>query len=92
LISLGFKFKKKELESHRLENIKVCITGELTAKRSDIEKLIKNNGGIVVSSVTKQTHFLLTNETDSTSSKFKKAQELGTQIISEASFFKKFLE
>jgi DNA ligase (NAD+) len=92
LIHLGFKFKKKELASHRLENIKVCITGELSAKRSDIEKLIKNNGGIVVSSVTKQTHFLLTNETDSTSSKFKKAQELGTEIISEPNFFKKFLE
>ena len=92
LIHLGFKFKKKELASHRLENIKVCITGELSAKRSDIEKLIKNNGGIVVSSVTKQTHYLLTNETDSTSSKFKKAQELGTEIISEPNFFKKFLE
>jgi DNA ligase (NAD+) len=92
LIEQGFTFKKKKLESHKLENIKVCITGELSAKRSDIEKQIKNNGGIVVSSVTKQTNYLLTNEIDSTSSKFKKAQELGTKIISEKEFNKLFLE
>jgi DNA ligase (NAD+) len=92
LIDQGFTFKKKKLQSHRLENIKVCITGELSAKRSEIEKQIKNNGGIIVSSVTTQTNYLLTNEKESSSSKFKKAKELGTPIISEKDFTKTFLE
>lgn len=89
LKELGFEFVEKKLESNKLNNEKICITGELSTKRSEIEKIIKDNGGVVVSSVSSNTTYLLTNETDSTSSKFKKAKELGIKIISENEFLKK---
>jgi DNA ligase (NAD+) len=67
----------------RLSGKKLCITGELSVSRSVIEKKIKENGGIIVSSVSKNTNYLVTNETESSSSKFTKAKTLGIPIISE---------
>lgn len=69
--------------SGELSGMKFCITGELTRPRAEIEKLIKMNGGVMVSSVSKNTNYLVTNETESSSSKFVKAQTLGIPIISE---------
>jgi DNA ligase (NAD+) len=88
LIQKGFKFSKKENLTNSLEGLKICITGELSMKRSEMEKLIKSHGGILVSSVTTNTNYLLTNEEASSSSKFKKALELKTPIISEENFLK----
>lgn len=67
-----------------LRGVKICITGELTIPRNEMVRIIKSHGGEVVTSVTKVTGYLLTNETDSLSSKFKKAQELGIKVISES--------
>lgn len=85
LISLGVTVKSGSLvkASNVLEGVLICITGELSAPRKQIELSIKENGGKVTGSVTKKTTYLLTNETDSSSSKFTKAQELGIKIISE---------
>ena len=55
-------------------------------KRSDLQKMIKENGGIAVSSVSSATDFLITNDKESSSSKFKKANELNIPILSEAEF------
>lgn len=87
LIDLGFSIKEKEInfESNIAEK-KFCITGTLSMKRSALEKLVKDNGGVVVSTVTKNTDFLITNDTESSSSKFKKAEKLNTPIISEEKF------
>jgi DNA ligase (NAD+) len=65
---------------------KFCITGTLSLPRSDFEKQIKKNGGIVVGSVSKNTDYLLTNDTDPASSKYKKALEVGTKVINEDAF------
>ncbi|MBF0361914.1 MAG: NAD-dependent DNA ligase LigA [Oligoflexia bacterium] len=62
---------------------KFCITGALSEKRSDVESKIKDAGGIVQDSVSKNTDYLVTNETDGKSSKFKKAKELNREIINE---------
>lgn len=88
LLDLGFKFEKKEMASEKLAGVKICITGELSMGRKEMEKLIKDNGGIVVSSVSTQTNYLLTNEEDSTSSKSKKAKDLKIPIIDERAFQK----
>lgn len=64
-----------------------CFTGELyTMKRADAEQLVKKNGGTTKSSVTKDLSFLVTNDTQSGSSKNKKAQQLGISIIDEKQF------
>ena len=83
-MAIGFKIENDQTFSEgKLSGEKVCITGQLSRKRSDIEKDLKSNGAVVVGSVSKNTTILLTNETDSTSSKFKKAKELGTRVMSE---------
>lgn len=64
-----------------------CFTGELvTMKRSDAEQLVKKNGGTTKSSVTKDLSYLVTNDTQSGSSKNKKAQQFGIAIIDEKQF------
>jgi len=64
-----------------------CFTGELTAmKRSEAEKLVRDNGGFVKSGVTKDLDYLVTNDPASGSEKNRKAQEFSVQIINEAQF------
>ena len=88
LLNIGFKFKSN-LTSSKTESFlsgkKVCITGALNEKRSIVEQKIKDAGGFVIGSVSKNTDYLLTNELESTSSKFKKAKSLNVEIISEDS-------
>lgn len=64
-----------------------CFTGELISmKRKDAEEMVQKKGGTIKSSVTKGLSYLVTNTPNSGSSKNKKAQELGTAIISEKEF------
>lgn len=84
LMNLGFKLELEDMSSKPLTGIKVCITGSLSEKRSIIEGKIRDAGGSVVGSVSKNTNILLTNETEAKSSKYKKALELGIEIKTEA--------
>jgi DNA ligase (NAD+) len=84
LIELGFIFTVEETRETKVSGLKICITGALSEKRPVIEDMIREGGGIVVSSVSKNTDILVTNETDPSSSKFKKALELKIKIITEA--------
>ena len=59
------------------------ITGTLSRPRGAIAKDIKNCGGNVGSAVSKNTNVLITNDPESTSSKAKKARELGIDIWTE---------
>ncbi len=59
------------------------ITGSLSRSREEIETLIRQAGGKAGSSVSKNTFALVTNDSDTTSSKMKKAKELGIPIWSE---------
>lgn len=64
-----------------------CFTGELvTMKRSDAEKIVKENGGTCKSSVTKDLSYLVTNDVSSGSSKNAKAAKLGIPVIDEKAF------
>ena len=89
LMTYGFKLDAHtaDTSSGVLAGKKFCITGTLSMKRSELEKIVKANGAQVQSSVSKETDYLLTNDTESSSSKFKKAQTLGTPIINEEKFF-----
>ncbi len=83
LLKLGFKFKKDVKIGTALKDKVFCITGKLSRSRSDIEKDIKNNGGKSSSSISNKTNYLICNDENSNSSKFKKAKELNIEIISE---------
>ena len=90
LLKVGVKVRADEIASGEgpLKDMKFCITGELSMNRSEFEKLVKKNGGVMVSSVSKNTNYLITNETESSSSKFVKAKALGVSILSEEKLLK----
>ena len=64
------------------------ITGSLGhfGNRSEAKELIESLGGKVTGSVTKKTNYLINNDIQSSSSKNKKARELGIPILSEEDF------
>lgn len=70
------------------EGVNFVITGSVThfANRGEVKELIENLGGKVTGSVTSKTNYLINNDVTSTSSKNKKANELGIPIISEETF------
>ena len=71
-----------------LAGLTFVITGSVThfANRSEVKALIESMGGKVTGSVTSKTDYLINNDVESTSSKNKKARELGIPILSEEEF------
>jgi len=76
----------EEAGGGKLAGKSFCFTGELSMKRADAEKLVKDNGGSIKSSVTKDLSYLVTNDTGSGSSKNVKAAKLGIPVIDEKAF------
>lgn len=70
------------------------ITGNLEtfANRNELKNLIESKGGKVTGSVTSRTSYLINNDTMSSSSKNKKAKELGVEILSEQDFLDRFVK
>lgn len=70
------------------DGIQFVITGSVNhfANRNEVKEVIESKGGKVTGSVTSKTNYLINNDTASTSSKNKKARELGIPIISEEEF------
>ena len=68
------------------------ITGSVNhfANRNEVKELIESLGGKVTGSVTSKTDYLINNDTQSSSSKNKKAKELGIPILSEEDFMKMY--
>lgn len=71
-----------------LENKTFAITGSLRfyKNREELASVIERNGGKVAGSVSTKTDYLINNDTQSNSSKNKKAHSLGIPIISESEF------
>jgi len=70
------------------DNINFVITGsvERFKNRDELKDIIEERGGKVTASVTSKTNFLINNDNLSSSSKNKKAKELGISIITENQF------
>lgn len=75
----------KEVKDGKLSGKSFCFTGAMDYKRSDLEKMVVDNGG-TVSSVKKGLTFLVQADPSSTSSKSVKAKSLGISIISPEEF------
>ncbi|MDD3002306.1 MAG: NAD-dependent DNA ligase LigA [Candidatus Shapirobacteria bacterium] len=70
----------------KLFGLSFAITGSLEKPRKEIEDQIISLGGQLASSVSKNTDYLITNETEANSNKFLNAKKFGIKIISEAEF------
>ena len=77
-------------EEMSLEGKTFVITGSLVhfENRDALKELLEAKGAKVAGSVSKKTSYLVNNDLDSSSSKNKKAKELGVPIINEESLLK----
>lgn len=89
-----FHFKSISQETDGcLKGKTFCITGSLVefSNRAALIEKIESLGGRVTGSVTKNTDYLINNDTASKSSKNVKAMQLGVSIISEKDFLNKVI-
>lgn len=83
---LEFEMPESKKESAvDLTGMTFVVTGKVNkfANRNAIKDEIESRGGKVAGSVSKNTNYLVNNDVNSTSSKNKKAQQLGIPIIDE---------
>lgn len=70
-------------ERKKFEGINFVFTGALSKPRKEWMKIVKDLGGNVQDHVSSDTDYVVTNDTDSGSSKMKKAKQLMIPILSE---------
>ena len=82
---MTFKPEEHQDKSVKLDSYTFVITGKLQnfKNRQELVDKIEAAGGKVASSVSSKTNYLINNDVNSTSSKNKKAKELGIPIITE---------
>lgn len=80
--------EEQEQEPQKFAGVNFVITGNVHhfANRAEVKEAIEKRGGKVTGSVTSKTSYLINNDVQSTSSKNRKARELGIPIISEDEF------
>ena len=88
LEKIHFRQEEENTEEQILEGKTIVITGSLNhfGNRKELKERIEQLGGKVTGSVSKKTDYLINNDKESSSSKNKKAKELGIPIISEEDF------
>lgn len=75
-----------------LSGMVFVVTGDVFnyKNRNELKDYIESRGGTVTGSVSSKTNYLINNDVESTSSKNKKAKEIGIPIISEDEFIRRF--
>jgi len=86
LAKMNFDIQYPDTSASELEGKSFVITGALSKPRPEIQAWIEQKGGRVVGSVSKKTSYLVCNQA-SNSSKYRKATELGIEIITEEQLY-----
>ena len=88
LLELHIPEEEANTEAQIFANMNFVITGSVEhfANRNEVKAVIESKGGKVTGAVTSKTNYLINNDVTSTSSKNKKAKELGIPIITEEIF------
>ena len=77
-------------DAQKFAGINFVITGSVEhfSNRAEVKEEIEKRGGKVTGGVTSKTNYLINNDVNSTSSKNRKARELGIPIISDEEFIR----
>ena len=67
-------------------NLSFCFTGAASRPRAELKQMAENAGATVSGSVNKKLDYLVIADPESTSTKAKKARELGVKLLSEDEF------
>lgn len=92
--SMKFIYTKSRVNSDsKLQGKVFVITGAVHSfsNRNELKDRLESLGATVSSSISSKTSFLINNDVNSSSSKNKKAKELGIPILSEEELIKSFL-
>lgn len=86
------KVEKRNTENGNCNGLTFVITGDVHQfkNRDEFKAYVESQGGKVAGSVSGKTNYLVNNDVESTSSKNKKAKDLGIPIISEDTFVEMF--
>ncbi|RRO12310.1 NAD-dependent DNA ligase LigA [Flavobacteriaceae bacterium 14752] len=83
---LNFEIEEEQQSSSKLEGLKLVVSGVFESyERKELKSIIEDNGGKVVSSISKNTSYLLAGDNMGPSKK-DKAKELNIPIIDEIQF------
>lgn len=87
------KAEPKDTSGGSCNGLTFVITGDVHhyKNRDEFKAYVESQGGKVAGSVSGKTAYLVNNDTESASSKNRKAKELGIPIISEDEFVKRFV-
>ena len=85
------EWEEEKFVDQNLKGKSFVITGKLQKmSRAELKSKIESLGGKVSDTVSKNTSFSINNDSESSSSKNKKAKELNIPIIKEEEFLKNF--
>ncbi|QAA80656.1 NAD-dependent DNA ligase LigA [Aequorivita sp. H23M31] len=87
---LKFEIVEKELGSNKLEGMTFVVSGTFSIERNELKRIIEDNGGKNVSSLSKNTSFLIVGENMGPSKKLR-AEKDNIKMISEKDFFNMLL-
>lgn len=91
-LAILMEWEEEKLVDQNLKGKSFVITGKLQKmSRAELKSKIESLGGKVSDTVSKNTSFLINNDSESSSSKNKKAKELNVPIITEEEVLKNFL-
>jgi DNA ligase (NAD+) len=83
---LQFTIEEQEGASQKLESLKFVVSGVFSKySREEIKNLVEKNGGVIASSVSSKTNYIIAGDGMGPSKKAK-AEKLGVTIISEDEF------
>jgi DNA ligase (NAD+) len=80
---------EKEGNTGKLKNLKFVITGKMPSgiSRNNLSKIINENGGNTYDTISKNINYLIAASKETNSNKYKKANKLGINIITEDEFY-----
>ncbi|WP_348647113.1 helix-hairpin-helix domain-containing protein [Arenibacter sp. F26102] len=84
---LQFSIIEKENVSNKLEGLSFVVSGSFSIDRNELKKLIEDNGGRNISSLSKNTSYLIVGDKMGPAKK-EKAEKENIKMISEEEFFK----
>ena len=82
------RIEMKKKSSDKCKGISFCFTGAASRPRDELKQMAEDAGAEVRSSVSKNVTYLVVEDPSITSSKAKKAAELGINLLSEDDFVK----
>lgn len=76
---ISIKYPNRDIKSDKFSNINVVFTG---VRDGIMEQLIRENGGKILNSCTKECNLVIAKDANSSSGKLNKARTMGIEIIS----------